>query len=305
VALLATRLVGFWAVGALECSGFSRVLYVLIPFLAYFSLGRRASYALAALLVAALLVSLSVTTPSWYTDAEQVSDVLMLSTGLVMAVSMAAVAAHAQRLVGKVAELATVRERNRLARDIHDSLGHHLTVIAVQLEKASAFRARGEDAVADQAIADARLSTRHALEDVRQSVGALRDGGFALEPALRTLVNRVSDGQFAVTLSVAGDERRYPRPALMALYRAAQEGLTNASRHSGATSVMVHVSLDESAASLVVSDDGRGLTEDRTPGFGLRGMGERFAIIGGTVSVSSTPDTGTRLLVTVPRTEPA
>jgi signal transduction histidine kinase len=304
VALLAVRLVGFWAVGTLECSGFSRILYVLIPFLAYFSLGRRASYAIAVLLAAALLVSLSITTPSWYTDAEQVSDVLMLSIGLVMAVSMAAVAAHAQRLVGKVAELATVRERNRLARDIHDSLGHHLTVIAIQLEKASAFRSRGEDAVADQAIADARLSTRHALEDVRQSVGALRDGGFALEPALRTLVGRVSDGQFAVTLSVAGDERRYTRPALMALYRAAQEGLTNASRHSGATTVMVQVHLDESAASLEVRDDGRGLT-DPTPGFGLRGMGERLAIIGGTVSVSSTPGTGTRLLVTVPRAEPS
>src|SRR2546423_9567294 len=98
VGLLAVRLVAFWGVGTLECSGFSRILYVLIPFLAYFSLGRKASYALAVLLAGGLLLALTLTTPSWYTDAGQVSDVLMLSTGLVLAGSMAAVAAHAQRL---------------------------------------------------------------------------------------------------------------------------------------------------------------------------------------------------------------
>jgi signal transduction histidine kinase len=303
VGLLALRLVAFVGVGALECSGFSRILYVLIPFLAYFSLGRKASYALAVLLAGGLLAALTVRTPSWYTDAEQVSDVLMLSTGLVMAVSMAEVAAHAQRLAGRIAELATATERNRLARDMHDSLGHHLTVIAVQLEKATAFRER-DPAAADQALADARLSTRYALEDVRQSVGALRDGveTFALAPALRTLVARVDDGRFAVSLSIEGDESRFGRPALVALYRAAQEGLTNASRHAEATAVSVEVSLEEAAARLTVADDGRGF--DRAePGFGLRGMDERLALVGGTLSVSSSPGSGTRLAVTIPRSE--
>jgi signal transduction histidine kinase len=303
IGLLAVRLVAFWGVGTLECSGFSRILYVLIPFLAYFSLGRKASYALAVLLTGALLLALTLTTPSWYTDAKQVSDVLMLSTGLVLAVSMAAVAAHAQRLVGQVAELATVSERNRLSRDLHDSLGHHLTVIAVQLQKATAFRER-DPAAADQALEDARLSTRYALEDVRQSVGTLRDGteSFALGPALRTLVARVDDGRFTVSLSIDGDETRFGRPTLVALYRAAQEGLTNASRHAEATAVSVRVSLDEAAASLVVADDGRGF-QRAEPGFGLRGMDERLALVGGSLEVSSSPGSGTRLLVTIPRSE--
>jgi len=303
IGLLAVRLAAYWAVGALECSGFSRILYVLIPFLAYFSLGRKASYALAVLVAGGLVLALTLTTPSWYSDAEQVSDVLMLSTGLVMAVSMAAVAVHAQRLVGQVAELATATERNRLARDMHDSLGHHLTVIAVQLEKALAFRDR-DPAAADQALVDARLSTRYALADVRQSVGTLRDGteSFALGPALRTLVARVDDGRFAVTLSIDGDETRFGRPTLVALYRAAQEGLTNASRHASATTVSVRVCLEESAASLVVADDGRGFARAE-PGFGLRGMDERLALVGGSLSVSSSPGGGTRLSVTIPRSE--
>lgn len=303
IGLLAVRLVAFVGVGALECSGFSRILYVLIPFLAYFSLGRKASYALAVLLAGGLLTALTLSTPGWYTEAEQVSDVLMLSTGLVLAVSMAEVAAHAQRLLGRVAELATASERNRLARDMHDSLGHHLTVIAVQLEKAAAFRER-DPAAADQALADARLSTRYALEDVRQSVGALRDGveTFALGPALRTLVARVDDGRFAVSLSIEGDESRFARPTLVALYRAAQEGLTNASRHAQARTVSVEVRLAEAAARLVVADDGRGF-EVAEPGFGLRGMDERLALVGGSLEVSSSPGSGTRLLVTIPRSE--
>jgi signal transduction histidine kinase len=300
-ALLAVRIALYWLVGVLECSGFSRILFVLIPFLAYFAIGRRASYALAVALAGALAVVNTLTIPSWYTDQEQVSDLLMLCTGLVMAVSMAEVAVRAQRLLGQVAELATATERNRLARDMHDSLGHHLTVIAIQLEKAAAFRGR-DPAVADQALADARLSTRYALEDVRQSVGTLRDdGSFALGGALRTLIARM-DG-FDVELDITGDESAYSGPTLMALYRAAQEGLTNASKHSHATRVTVRVTLTDEQASLVVADDGRGF--DRAePGFGLRGMDERLRLVGGSLEVDASPGGGTRLLVTIPAAQP-
>jgi signal transduction histidine kinase len=298
VGLLAVRLVAFWAVGELECSGFSRILYVLVPFLAYFSLGRAAGYALAGLVAGGLVVRLSLTTPGWYTDQEQISDVLMLGTGLVLAVSMAAVAARAERLAASAAELATATERNRLTRDIHDSLGHHLTVIAVQLEKVEAFRQR-DPAAADQALADARLSTKYALEEVRQSVGALHDAGtFALGTALRKLVAGM-DGRLAVELDVVGDEKRFASPALLVLYRAAQEGLTNARRHSGATRVTVRVRLAEDAASLTVDDDGRGL-DGAEPGFGLRGMEERVRSAGGSLSIESAPGRGTRLVASVP-----
>jgi signal transduction histidine kinase len=302
VLLLGVRLGLFVVVGLLECSGFSRILYVLIPFLAYFSLGRRLSYALGVLLAGGVVMALSLTTPGWYTDREQLSDLLMFCTGIVLAVSMAAVAVRAERLVGQVAELATATERNRLARDIHDSLGHHLTVIAVQLEKAMAFRER-DPAAADQALVDARLSTRYALEDVRQSVGALHDRSFALSTALRTLVARMNDGRLAVDLDIEGDESRFAGPTLMALYRAAQEGLTNVSRHADASTVTVRVRLEEGAASLTVADDGRGFGRAE-PGFGLRGMDERLRLVGGSLSVDAGPSGGTRLLVTIPAARP-
>jgi signal transduction histidine kinase len=185
-----------------------------------------------------------------------------------------------------------------LARDIHDSLGHHLTVIAVQLAKVEAFRQR-DPAVADQALADARLSTKYALEEVRQSVGALHDAGnFALVTALRKLVAGL-DGRLAVELDVDDDEKRFAGPTLLALYRAAQEGLTNARRHSGATRVAVRVRLAEDAASLTVADHGRGL-DGAEPGFGLRGMEERVRSVGGSLSIESDPGRGTCLVASVP-----
>jgi signal transduction histidine kinase len=140
VTLLAARSLLYVAVSTLDLSGFSRALFLLIPFGAYFTLGRRVSTAVAAALLGVLLLRLP---GDWYRDEEALSDLLMFVIGLVFAVSMAAVAAQAQAYAARTREyaaeverLATVAERNRLARDLHDSLGHHLTAASVQLEKA-------------------------------------------------------------------------------------------------------------------------------------------------------------------------
>lgn len=169
------------AVVALDASELSQVLFVLLPFTAYFAFGRTAALALGALCVAGLLTGYLLTAPGWYRDMEYVSDLLMLGIGLVLAISMAAVAVGEQRArrelqeyAARVAELSAASERNRLARDIHDSLGHHLTAISVQLEIASEFRTLDPDA-AGRAMTEARHSVKLALGDVRQSVRALRD----------------------------------------------------------------------------------------------------------------------------------
>lgn len=320
VGLLAARILLLEAVGALDAPGFSRVLYLLVPFTAYFSLGRKVSYALAAGYLVAVVVKLSFV-PGWYANPERVSDLLMFVVGMVFAVSMAAVGAEAEAsraraeaYAGQVAELAAITERNRLARDIHDSLGHHLTAIAVQLEKATAFRQR-DPAASQQALADARRATQHALRDVRQSVGQLRDGGaFSLPAALAELV--AGDHGFTVTLAVSGEETGYRRPALLALYRAAQEGLTNVHKHAAARRVTVRVTFGDDCAHLLVEDDGCGFAVDSLStvdnsagngvphgrgGYGLRGMLERLELVGGSLQVDAAPGRGTRLLVTVPR----
>lgn len=304
--LLAARVGLFAAAALLDGSGTARALFVLVPFVAYFAFGRATSVALAVGCLALIVTGFTLSTPDWPRDAEYVSDLLMFTIGLVLAVCMAAVAsserdarARLESTLDRVAELSAAMERNRVARDIHDSLGHHLTAIAIQLEKATAFAER-DPALAARAIEDARGSARDALADVRRSVRALREEKepFPLRDALAGLARDA--GAPAVTVTVTGEPDRYDPAALTALYRAAQEGLTNARRHAGASTVRVSAVFDEAAARLVVADDGRGFTTPAA-GFGLLGMRERVELVGGEVTVDSGPDAGTVVTVTIPR----
>jgi signal transduction histidine kinase len=119
---------------------------------------------------------------------------------------------------------------------------------------------------------------------------------FRLSAAVADLAR---DGTPSVRVDVSGDENGHPVPALTALYRAAQEGITNARRHADAARVDVRLDFAPDAATLVVTDDGRGFTPDGG-GFGLAGMRERVEQVGGRVRVDSSPGAGTRLTVTVP-----
>ncbi|CAM5386109.1 sensor histidine kinase [Streptomyces aurantiogriseus] len=297
------------AVVLLDASGLAQVLFVLLPFTAYFSYGRMTALALGGLCLAGLLARYVLTIPGWYRDLEHVSDALMLFVGLVLAIAMAAVAVGEQRArraleeyAARVAELSAAGERNRLARDIHDSLGHHLTAMSVQLEMAAEFRALDPDA-AQRALGEARRSVTLALADVRRSVRALR--GEAARPTLAEELAALARGDGAgprVTVEVSGAEDGYGTAELTALYRAAQEGVTNARRHAGASRVRVVLRLAEDEARLVVADDGCGFApREATGGFGLPGMRERVHLVAGRVDVESGPGAGTRLTVTVPR----
>jgi signal transduction histidine kinase len=265
ITFLAARVLLFVAAGALDGSGTSRALLVLVPFLGYFAFGRAVSIALAGACVALILAGYTVSAPAWYRDAEYVSDLLMVSIGLVLAVATAAVATserdargRLERMLDRVAELSTARERNRVARDIHDSLGQHLTAITIQLEKASAFTAR-DPALAAQALLDARSSTRHALAEVRRSVHALRHEAtpFSLPAALADLAASVGD-ELKVIVAITGEPEWHDTATLTALYRAAQEAVTNARRHAQAGTVTVSAAFDQAGARLTVTDDGRG-----------------------------------------------
>jgi signal transduction histidine kinase len=298
IALLAMRFLLFVAVSTCDESGISRALFVLIPFTAYFTFGRRVSIALGVACVGLLVVWFSLSVPRWYVDAEYISDLVMFGLGLVLAVSMAAYADRA-------AEMSAVTERNRLAREIHDSLGHHLTAIAIQLEKAEAFRDR-DAAHAERAVADARWSADRALEEIRHSVSALHAGAgpFSLPAALDDLVRHVDGGRVRVTLDVSGEQDDYDIGTLTALYRAAQEGLTNVHRHADAAHVSVSLDFGESAARLVIADDGRGMPSNGSsgrPGFGLKGMRERVRLLGGEIEVEAGREGGTTLAIAVPR----
>lgn len=330
IALLAARLGLFVAAAALDPSGESRALFVLVPFAAYFAFGRAVSLGLAALCLALLIATFVLRIPHWYTRATYLSDVLMFGVGMILAIGMANIATAAQAgraqlertlrdleqshrqltaYAAQVAELSAQAERNRLARDIHDSLGHHLTAIAVQLEKAAAFRER-DTATADQALADARSSARQALDDVRMSVRALRGDQppTRLTAMLADLVRQAAAGHQRVTLTVTGEEGALSAVAHSVLYRSTQEALTNARRHSGAHEITVAAAFDDREIRLAVTDDGHGFDaakQETAPagrvGFGLLGMRERAALAGGHVQIDSRPRRGTTVTVTVPR----
>ncbi|MFD0685729.1 sensor histidine kinase [Actinomadura fibrosa] len=314
VALLVVRIALYGAVNALDVSGVARVLFVLVPFNAYFAFGRRTAVALGSGCVVALLAGFTIRVPDWHTRSEYVSDVVMFTLGIVLAITMASVAVRErearvrlEETMREVEVLAAAQERNRLAREIHDSLGHHLTAIGVQLEKASAF-ADLDPSGARDAVENARWSADRALTEVRQSVRALGQHPFRLTDALTDLVAHLHGDHLAIHLDVRGDENGRPMAVLTTLYRAAQEALTNACRHSGATHVQVTLAYEDPGANLTIKDDGTGFplpaggSEPRVGsggGIGLRGMRERVASLGGRVDLASSPE-GTTVSVTVP-----
>jgi signal transduction histidine kinase len=191
-------------------------------------------------------------------------------------------------------ELAMARERNRLAREIHDSLGHYLTTVAVQLEAARALHA-ADPARSLAAVEKAHGLAREALVEVRRSVGALRAEGPA-QPLVARLHELVASLPVAA-LSVLGEPRRLGPEVEHGLFRAAQEGLTNVRKHASARHVAVTV--DFSAADRVrlsVVDDGCGCAQP-TGGFGLTGLRERLALLGGSVEAANRAEGGFALRV--------
>jgi signal transduction histidine kinase len=168
-----------------------------------------------------------------------------------------------ERLRGYAAqaeELATTRERNRPARDVHDGLGRHLTVVQMQVQAARAVL-RSDPGRADEVLAKAQQQAGEVLAEVRRSVATLR--GPRTPPPLRSafeaLTAEVSAAGVPATLEVVGTERRLPAEA-ESLFRSAQEGLTSVGKHAAATSARVTLTYgDDGAVRLGVRDDGRGL----------------------------------------------
>jgi signal transduction histidine kinase len=221
-----------------------------------------------------------------------------LAAAAFIAVFAEAIAAE-RRARASVAQLATMQERNRLAREIHDSLGHYLTVIHLQLEIA----ARGIDrdvAAAAAAVQQAKQLTRDGLEDVRRSVAALRAPlSEPLADAIGALVAQLAATGTAATFAVRGDPRPVPPAVSLTLFRTAQETLTNVEKHADASHVAVELDFGAATVELRVRDDGRGGAAGEA-GFGLRGVRERVALVGGRVEITSTPGEGFHVRVVVP-----
>jgi len=201
-------------------------------------------------------------------------------------------------------ELATTQERNRLAREIHDNLGHYLTVANVQIKAAQAVMDK-DPARAQLALDRAAQLTQDGLAAVRNSVATLREsplGSAPLPEAIAALAAETQAAGLVVELAVGGQPRPLDPRAELTLYRAAQEGLTNVRKHARASRVDLRLDYGDGAAvALTIRDNGLGGdTTAGSTGFGLLGLQERARQLGGALSIDTAPGGGFGLTLTLP-----
>jgi signal transduction histidine kinase len=329
--LLLTRIVFVEILCWLDQFKYTPFLYFIVLFLGCLYFGELVGYCLAVLAWIVYFVKHMYYSADWLSNGTELHYLVLFTVGIVLVITIARVVtkekasrtraeellaelevSHRQlkEYAGQVAELATTRERNRLARDIHDTLGHYLTVINVQLEKALVFRdKKPEEAI--QAVSDAKRLASEALQDVRRSVSVLRTTQELPEftTSLNELVERVQSDTCTVELNMEGDEESFSKQRLLVLYRAAQEGLTNIQRHTDASHILIDLHFGDQEATLILRDNGRGFDTarwqqaepGRDGGYGLRGVQERLELVGGSLQVESEPGQGTMLRVTLPK----
>lgn len=233
-------------------------------------------------------------------------DILVGGFAVLLSVSVLGVVFRAwsaanRRRVDRIRSL----EREHLARDLHDTVAHHVTAIAIRAQAGIAVAAR-DPAAATDALAVIEAEAAKTLGDLRSMVRVLRQG----EDAELAPTPRLSDieglagtrpGGAAVTVRVAGDDGSIPTPVVAAVFRLAQESVTNALRHARqVTRVAVDVDVSANGVHLSVTNDGDAAPAP-TPGFGIVGMMERTALLGGTFQSGPMPSGGWAVTATLPR----
>jgi len=208
-----------------------------------------------------------------------------------------------EALAAEVAQLAAANERNRLAREIHDTLGHYLTVIHVQLEAARAVL--GPDPERGMlAVSRAQALAKDGLAAVRQSVKALREEGSVdgIAQQIASLVESARDERFRAALTISGTPRPVSAAVALALHRTTLEALTNVRKHADAENVEIGLAFrDDGVVQLRVHDDGKGAAEETVgTGFGLRGIRERAEQLKGRASYHMAPNQGFTLDIELP-----
>ncbi|MEE1810356.1 sensor histidine kinase [Streptomyces sp. BE133] len=211
--------------------------------------------------------------------------------------------AEAERTAG------TLAERERLAREIHDTLAQGLS--SIQLLLRAAERTLPADAPATAHVRRAREAAQDNLAEARRFVRALTPPDLengSLTAALERLSSRTTGPGLTVQFAVSGTPVELPTPYEVALLRTAQSALANTVRHAGARRAEITLSFMDTSVSLDVVDDGRGftpgcgpaVTDAGTGGFGLPAMRSRARSLGGTLSVESAPGQGTAVALTLP-----
>lgn len=200
------------------------------------------------------------------------------------------------------AQLRIQVERERLSRDLHDTVGHTMSVISLQAGVAE--EAIGsDDQAAIEAVRRIRETSGRTLTDVRSLVRLLRSDQDQDDHSLAELdqlLDTVRGAGIDVTTRRSGDPVELPRTVDSVGYRVVQEALTNIVRHSGARHADVTIRLTDGRLELIITDDGNGPDDEQTPGQGLIGMRERVRMLGGTVHTGPGQEKGFVVHATIP-----
>ena len=229
----------------------------------------------------------------------------------VLAAAMALGAALRYRSRARLRELDQVKllERERLARDLHDTVAHHVSAMAIRAQAGLAVSAAQPNA-ATEALRVIEAEASRALAEMRTMVRVLRrdhPADLAPSPRIRDLEQLASRSRAgpSVDVEVVGDLDDLPPSVGTTIYRLAQESVTNARRHARhATRIVVRVAADDASVHLRVSDDGdtSPIHPNSSPGYGLIGMIERAGLLGGVCEAGPNPDRGWTVTATLPRT---
>jgi signal transduction histidine kinase len=206
---------------------------------------------------------------------------------------------RAVALTQQIEVLSATLERTRIARDIHDSLGHTLTTLSVQIELSQ--RAYGDDPNQSlQALNTAKDLADQSLAEVRCALRTMHEKNFDLHQALLTLTEQVQQGQ-SFEIHVDTSLPQLPPQVGYQIYRIIQEGLTNIQKHAQASSVYLGGKVAANYLALELFDDGEGFNAQAVhTGFGLRGIRERTMLLKGQLDIKSAPGEGTRMYITIP-----
>ncbi len=221
-----------------------------------------------------------------------------------------AIAIENARLYEETGQMAVVEERNRMAREIHDTLAQGFTGIILQLEAAEQAL-DGESSEIITHLNKAQSLARGSLNEARRSVWNLRSEALEhlslVEAVKQEVVRFAQTSNVKARCDVSGNVRSLPIEVDTALLRICQESLTNARKHAGATEVKVSMNFGKSNVTLSIQDNGVGLKTggsnegiEKRPGFGLISMQERARNLGGTFEVQSEEDKGTVITVMIP-----
>ncbi|MCL5961395.1 MAG: histidine kinase [Chloroflexi bacterium] len=223
--------------------------------------------------------------------------------------SQLAVAIQNAGLFRQTREMALLEERNRMAREIHDTLAQGFTGIVLQLEAAEQALDESPAEVSDH-LTRAKNLARESLQEARRSVWNLLPQALekkTLDAALLEEIERFAAAEREkVTFTLAGDRRDLPPNIQAALLRICQESLTNVQRHARATEVKVDLNFEPHTVCLTVQDNGAGCdfesvkTSGQRGGFGLTGMEQRARLLGGSLAITSQVGKGTQVEVKVP-----